>query len=252
MKNIAVIISYEGTRYCGWQVQPNGVTVAEKINDAIYSVTGKRSKLYGSGRTDSGVHALAQVANFKTDFRGPAEKIVPALNAYLPGDIRILRAYEVPDGFNARFDAVSKTYEYIIVNDRVLSPFLLNRALMVKPPLDEERMKAAAGILTGRHDFTSFMAAGSYVKDAVRDLTELSVTREGSILRITASASGFLYNMVRILTGTLIYAGMGKLDEKDVKDILERRCREGGAPTVPPDGLYLKRVEYSGEYSYVI
>lgn len=252
MRNIAIIVSYDGAGYCGWQVQPNGVTVAEKINDAILSVTGKRSKLYGSGRTDSGVHAYAQVANFHTDFRAPAEKIVPALNAYLPSDIRVLRAYDVDDEFNARFDAVSKTYEYIIVNDRVLSPFLVNRAYMVKYDLDEEKMQQAADVLTGVHDFTAFMAAGSYVTNAVRDLSELTVRREGNILRITASANGFLYNMVRILTGTLIYAGAGKLDTDSVREILESKRRENGAPTVPPDGLYLKKVYYREKYSHVV
>lgn len=252
MRNIAMIISYDGTNYCGWQVQPNGVTVAEKINDAIYAITGKRSKLYGSGRTDSGVHAYAQVANFHTEFRAPAEKVVPAMNANLPSDIRVLRAYDVDDEFNSRFDAVSKTYEYVLVNDRVLSPFLVDRAYLVRYPLDEGKMQEAADVLTGTHDFTAFMAAGSYVTNAVRDLIELSVKREGDIIRITASANGFLYNMVRILTGTLIYAGCGKLSTDDVRSILESKKRENGAPTVPPDGLYLKKVYYQGKYSYVV
>ena len=252
MRNIAIIISYDGRGYCGWQVQPNGTAVAEKINDAIASLTGKRSKLYGSGRTDSGVHALAQVANFSTEFSAPAEKTVPGLNAFLPPDIRVLRAYDVDERFNARFCAVSKTYEYVIQNSRVLSPFLVKRAYQVRYPLDVDRMNEAAGVLTGEHDFTSFMASGSYVKNAVRELSRLDVRRDGDIVTVTASANGFLYNMVRILTGTLIYAGAGKLSAQDVKAILEKKDRTGGAPTVPPDGLYLKNVVYTGEYSYVI
>lgn len=252
MRNIAIIVSYDGSRYCGWQVQPNGVSVAEKINDAIVSLTGKRSKLYGSGRTDSGVHACAQVANFRTGFSAPAEKTVPGLNAFLPPDIRVLRAYDVDDGFNARFCAVSKTYEYVIQNSRVLSPFLVNRAYLVRYPLDIDRMNEAAAVLRGEHDFTSFMASGSYVKNAVRELSRLDVRKQDDIVTITASANGFLYNMVRILTGTLIYAGAGKLSAEDVGAILEKKDRAGGAPTVPPDGLYLKNVVYTGEYSYVL
>ena len=251
-RNIAIGVSYDGTPYCGWQVQPNGVTVAEMINGAIVSLTGKRSKLYGSGRTDSGVHACAQVANFHTEFSAPAEKVVPGLNAFLPPDIRVLRAYEVDDDFNARFCAVSKTYEYVIQNSRVLSPFLVHRAYLVKYPLDTALMNEAASVLTGVHDFTSFMASGSYVTDAVRDLSRLEVRREGDIITITASANGFLYNMVRILAGTLIYAGCGRLSCDDVKAILEKKDRSDGAPTVPPDGLYLKNVVYQGEYSYVV
>ena len=181
-RNIAIVVSYDGTPYCGWQVQPNGITVAEKINDAILSLTGKRSKLYGSGRTDSGVHAYAQVANFHTDFSPPAEKTVPGLNAFLPPDIRVLRAYDVDDGFNARFCAVSKTYEYVIQNSRVLSPFLVNRAYLVKYPLDTDRMNEAASVLRGEHDFTSFMASGSYVKDAVRNLSCLEAKRQGDLI----------------------------------------------------------------------
>ena len=252
MRNIAIIVSYDGSRYCGWQVQPNGVSVAEKINDAIVSLTGKRSKLYGSGRTDSGVHACAQVANFRTEFSAPAEKTVPGLNAFLPPDIRVLRAYDVDDGFNARFCAVSKTYEYVIQNSRVLSPFLVNRAYLVRYPLDIDRMNEAAAVLRGEHDFTSFMASGSYVKNAVRELSRLDVRKQDDIVTITASANGFLYNMVRILTGTLIYAGAGKLSVEDVRAILAKKDRAGGAPTVPPDGLYLKNVVYTGEYSYVL
>lgn len=252
MRNIAIIISYDGTNYCGWQVQPNGVTVAEKINDAICNLTGKRAKLYGSGRTDSGVHALAQVANFFTDFAAPCEKIVYGLNAYLPKDIRVLRAYDVDDEFNARFCAVGKTYEYNLYCDKIFSPFYVNRAYWVRYDLDESKMQKACDILRGEHDFKAFMASGSYVKDTVRNLYELDVKKDGNIITIKASANGFLYNMVRILTGTLIYAGCGKLSESDVYDILHSLKRENGAPTVPPDGLYLKQVYYSGKYEYVV
>lgn len=252
MRNIAIIISYDGTAYCGWQVQPNGVTVAEKINEAIYRVTGKRTKLHGSGRTDSGVHAYAQVANFFTEFSAPCEKIVYALNAYLPKDIRVIRAYDVDDEFNARFSAVGKTYVYNLYCDKVFSPFYVNRAYWVKYDLDIEKMQRACEVLKGEHDFNAFMASGSYVKDTVRNLYELSVEQNGNIISVKASANGFLYNMVRILVGTLIYAGCGKLTQQDVADILYGLKREKGAPTVPPDGLYLKQVYYSGKYEYVV
>ncbi len=252
MRNIAIIVSYDGTDFCGWQVQPNGVSVAEKINDAIFRLTGRRAMLYGSGRTDSGVHAYAQVANFQTEFFSPCERLVLGLNAYLPPQIRVLRAYEVGEDFNARFSAAGKTYEYVIYNSNVLSPFYLNRAYWVKYALDVDKMNEAAGVLLGKHDFSAFMAAGSPVKSTVRELYELSAKKEDSLIKITATGSGFLYNMVRILTGTLIYAGCGKLNSADVKKILEGGKREKGAPTAPAQGLYLKRVYYSDGYEYVV
>ena len=252
MRNIAIIVSYDGTDFCGWQVQNNGISVAQKINEAILSLTGKKSKLYGSGRTDSGVHAFGQCANFFTEFAAPCERIVLGLNAYLPPEIRVIRAYEVGKDFNARFSAAGKTYEYVIYNANVFSPFYINKAYWVKYNLEVEKMNEAAKVLLGEHDFSAFMAAGSPVKSTVRNLYELNAEKEGSIIKIKASSNGFLYNMVRILTGTLIYAAQGKLSPKDVQNILESGKREKGAPTAPPDGLYLKRVYYKDGYEYVV
>ena len=244
MRNILLTIAYDGTEYCGWQEQLNGISVAAKINGAIESLTGKRSKLYGSGRTDSGVHALAQKANFKTEFSGDCDRITAGLNFYLPEDIRVLSCAEVSEDFNARFNAKSKTYIYKIYNSPILSPFYINRAWHIKYPLNVGAMRRAAWEMEGERDFTSFMASGSPVKSAVRNLSRLSVSRSAEIIEVSATANGFLYNMVRIIVGTLVYTGMGKLTPEDIKPILQAQNRAAAAPTAPARGLYLKEVVY--------
>ncbi len=252
MNNFAVKITYDGTDYCGWQLQPNGISIEEKLVSAIKSVTGDTVNVYGSGRTDSGVHALAQVANFKCDFAHGENKLVAALNANLPDSIRITKAAVMPDDFNARFCAVAKTYVYCIFNSSIFSPFYLNRAYHYKFPLDLDKMNEACDILKGQHDFSAFMASGSSVKTTVRTLYELKAEKCGDMLTITASANGFLYNMVRILAGTLLYAGNGKMSLNDIKTVLDSRLRaNGGAPTLPARGLYLKEVYYPKEYEDV-
>lgn len=244
MRNIAMTVMYDGTNYCGWQVQPNGVSVASQIIAAVKRVTGETVKLYGSGRTDSGVHALAQAANFYTESRIAGEQFRRALNAYLPPDVVVTRTWEAEEGFNARFSSCGKIYQYLINNGPLQSPFLLNRAWHVKYPLDLEKMRQAAAVLEGTHDFNAFMAAGSAVTSTVRTLYSLTCEREGDLITITAKGNGFLYNMVRILAGTLAYAGGGKLTTSQVRDILEGKDRTKGAITAPPHGLYLKEVLY--------
>ena len=244
MRNIVITVAYDGTAYAGWQVQLNGNTVAGEINKAILSLTGKKSILYGSGRTDSGVHAIAQTANFKTEFTASCEKIMAGLNFYLPKDIRVTSAREADLSFNSRFGAKEKTYVYLIYNATVLPPFYINRAWHVKYPLDITAMKTAAKEIEGKRDFAAFMSAGSYVKGTVRNITELTVVRMGDVIAITVTADGFLYNMVRIIAGTLMSAGMGKLSTEQVRQIVESCDRSIGAPTAPPQGLYLKEVRY--------
>ena len=244
MRNIVITVAYDGTAYAGWQVQLNGETVAGEINKAIVSLTGKKSILYGSGRTDSGVHAIAQTANFKTEFTAPCEKIVAGLNFYLPKDIRVTSAREADLSFNSRFGAKEKTYVYLIYNSTVLPPFYLNRAWHVKYPLDITAMKTAAREIEGKRDFAAFMSAGSYVKGTVRNITELTVVRMGDVIAITVTADGFLYNMVRIMVGTLLYISEGKLESGSIPAILAAKDRAAAGKTAPPEGLYLNKVLY--------
>lgn len=244
MKNIAIKIAYDGTEFCGWQVQPDGHSISAEIIRAYHCVTKETIKLYGSGRTDAGVHAYAQVANFFTESSIPPNRLIGAINAYLPKQIVVTDAWEAEMDFNARFSAKGKIYEYLILNTAMPSPFLTDRAWHVKYHLEIDRMKEAAEILQGEHDFKSFMASGSFVKNTVRTLYELRVERDGDLIRITARGNGFLYNMVRILTGTLVHVGRGKLSAADVEHILHSLDRTKGAITAPACGLYLKEVLY--------
>lgn len=244
MRNIVLTIAYDGTNYCGWQVQPEGKSISLEIINAVYKITKEKVKLYGSGRTDAGVHAYAQVANFYTESAIPAERLIGAINAYLPSEIVITNAYEADSKFNARFSAAGKIYEYKILNAPLPSPFWVNKTWHIKYKLDIQKMSEICRLLEGEHDFKAFMASGSFVKDTVRTLYELSIKKENDIITITAKGSGFLYNMVRIITGTLVQAGSGKLSAEDVKNILSSLDRTKGAITAPACGLYLKEVLY--------
>ncbi len=244
MRNMVIKIAYDGTDFCGWQVQPEGKSISSEIITAIHKITGQTVKLYGSGRTDAGVHAYAQTANFFTESKIPAEKFPTALNAYLPHSIVVTQAFEAEASFNARFSAVGKIYEYKILNDLFPSPFWVNRAWQIKYDLDLPTMKEACSVLEGEHDFKAFMASGSYVTDTVRTLYSLGIEKEENILTITAKGNGFLYNMARIITGTLVHVGCGKLSIADVKAILHSLDRTKGAITAPAQGLYLKEVLY--------
>ena len=244
MKNIAIKTAYDGTCFCGWQVQPDGRSVSAENIGAIKSVTGETVKLYGSGRTDAGVHAYAQVANFFTETNIPPRRLIGAINAYLPKQIVVTDAWEADIDFNARFSAKGKIYEYLIQNAEIPSPFLTDRVWHIKYHLDNEKMREAAKLLEGEHDFKAFMASGSFVKDTVRTIYSLNIDREGDLIRITVKGSGFLYNMVRIIAGTLVHVGRGKLNVSDVEHILHSLDRTKGAITAPACGLYLKEVLY--------
>lgn len=244
MRNIVLTIAYDGTNYCGWQVQPEGKSISLEIINAVYKITKEKVKLYGSGRTDAGVHALAQTANFYSDTKIPAHRLVGAVNAYLPPDIVVTDARDADIDFNARFSATGKIYEYKILNTPLPSPFWINKAWHVKQELDLSKMKKVCKILEGEHDFKAFMASGSYVKDTVRTLYELTVAKENDIITVSAKGSGFLYNMVRIITGTLVQVGRGKLSAEEVETILISLDRTKGAITAPACGLYLKEVLY--------
>ena len=247
MQNFLLTLAYDGTNYCGFQVQPNGRSVAQTFQDALQAVRGSRPDIKGCSRTDAGVHALGFKLNFHADTRIPAAKLPLALNQHLPPDIRVLDAQVVPEDFHARYAAHTKTYLYRIHNHPIDSPFDAAYYTRVPRHLDEARMQAAAQQFVGRHDFLALCAAGSSAAahgDTVRTITDCHVTRKGDEIDIEVTADGYLYNMVRILAGTLCEAGAGRLDPAEIPAILESRDRSRAGPTLPAKGLFLKCVEY--------
>ena len=246
MRNIKLIIEYDGTNYCGWQVQENGPSIQAEIEKALLSVTGEAISINGSGRTDAGVHARGQAASFITESSIPPEKFAYALNNKLPEDIVIKESGEVPLDFHARFSAVGKKYSYLVINSRFPSALLRNHAYHVNycERLDIDKIKIAAEAFIGTYDFSGFMAAGSKVSNTVRTIYDISIEQEGELIRFIYKGSGFLYNMIRIITGTLLYTGIGKINPQDIKDIILSKDRERAGVTVPAQGLYLEEVYY--------
>ncbi len=247
MKRIMLIVSYDGTRYCGWQLQPEMLTVEEVLNRALSSLLKEDITVIGASRTDSGVHARGNVAVFDTETRIPAEKLMYALNQFLPEDIRIQSSREVSSAFHPRRVNSRKTYEYRILNRKVLLPTERLYSDFVYYDLDAGAMQAAATYLIGEHDFKSFCSVKTQAESTVRTIYGLEVTKQGDILTISVTGSGFLYNMVRIIAGTLIEVGRGALKPERVGDILVGcdRCLAG--PTAPAQGLTLIGIEYEEE-----
>lgn len=241
---VKLTVEYDGTEYCGWQVQPNGVTVQQRLNEAVRALTGEDVTVTGSGRTDAGVHAMGQVAHFDTASTIPAERFSLALNTLLPKDIRVLSSERAEDDFHARFCAKSKTYCYKMYRSDVVHPLMERYSAMVSKGLDIAAMQECAKLFVGTHDFKAFMASGSAVKDTVRTVFSAEVTECGSELCFTVCGNGFLYNMVRIMAGTLVGVGTGRLTPDDVTNALSggERCLAG--KTLPPNGLTLVRVDY--------
>ena len=243
-RRIRLVIQYDGTNYVGWQLQENGVSVQQLLNEAVLAVTGETVQLHGSGRTDSGVHARAQVAHFDTNARMPADKFAIALNMRLPRDIRVLFSEEAPEDFHARFSAKNKTYRYTVQTGLHADVFTRNTALHIHTPLDFERMRLAAADALGEHDFAAFMSAGSTLERTVRTVTRSEWTADGRYFYYDVSANGFLYNMVRILVGTMLEIGSGKLPQDAILRALESKNRSDAGATAPPQGLMLMRVQY--------
>lgn len=243
-RRIRIIVSYDGTDYVGWQVQPNGVSVQQRLNEALRDVTGETIQVHGSGRTDSGVHARAQVAHFDTAARMPADKFAIAMNMRLPRDIRVLFSEEVDPSFHSRFSAKNKTYRYTIQTGLHADVFMRNTALHVHTPLDFDAMRLAATDVVGTHDFAAFMSAGTTMENTVRTVTQSEWTQNGAYLYYNVSANGFLYNMVRILVGTLLDIGSGKLPQDAMLHALETKARTDAGATAPAHGLTLMRVQY--------
>ena len=244
MRRIALIIEYDGTNYVGWQVQPNGTAVQEVIDDAFYKLIGERPVLHASGRTDSGVHAKAQVAHFDTESRIPADKVCYALNTRLPADIRIKASFEVPGDWHARFCVKEKHYVYTIDNSVHASAFTRNTALHIHYPLDIERLNEAARLFMGEHDFNAFRSSGSKATTTVRTIFRSEWERDGNYLRYRVAGSGFLYNMVRIMVGTMIRIGQGFEEPEIILEALEKAERSFAGDTAPAHGLMLERVKY--------
>ncbi len=242
---IMLTISYDGTAYCGWQVQLNADTIQERIENAIYSVTGERVRVTGSGRTDSGVHALGQTAHFTVEKDTiPAKKYAKALNAYLPTDIRVLSSKQVDDEFDACRTAKKKTYVYSCYISDIELPLKERYSLRIDKSLDIERIREGAKLFLGAHDFKGFCSSGSSIKTTERTIYALDVDFNGQDLTFSITGNGFLYNMVRIIVGTLIKLGENKCNISDIEKMLITGERELGGKTLPAKGLRLERVEY--------
>ena len=244
MRNIALILMYNGTAYHGWQVQKTEVTVAQTLEKGLSMVCGEPVRVVGCGRTDAGVHAEHYVANFHTSSRIPVDRLPFAVNTHIPEDIAVLEAYEVADDFNAIGSCIRKEYTYRIYNSRVKNPFYVNRAYFYPKRLDEDVMDRAARAFEGTHDFAAVRSVGTNVRSTVRTIYYCRVTRSAELLELKVCANGFLYNMVRIITGTLTEVGLGRRRPQELAGILASRDRQQAGHTAPAAGLYLVEVYY--------
>ena len=248
MQNYKLTLQYDGTKYNGWQRQGNTAnTIQGKLNEIIGKYLNEEIDIAGSGRTDAGVHAYGQVANFKTKQKLDTDKFLYDMNGYLPQDIRIIEVEEVEERFHARLSAVSKTYEYVIDNGKVSNVFGRKYAWRVEEKLNVEEMRKAANFLVGTHDYTSFCGNKKFKKSAVRTVTDIvieEIGEEKGKIRISYTGNGFLQNMVRIMTGTLVEVGLGKRTPESMQTIIAAKSREEAGMMAPPEGLFLKCVCY--------
>ena len=243
MKRVMLTVAYDGTAYHGWQLEPTGITVEEVLNRQLSALLGEEIRVSGASRTDAGVHAKGNLCVLDTESRIPPEKIAAALNPYLPKDIVVIRSEETAPGFHPRRCDSIKTYEYTILNRVLPDPLRCRYVAHFRRPLDAARMQEAAAALIGEHDFAAFCAAGSQALTTVRRITALTVRREGDEIRIRVSGTGFLYNMVRIISGTLMQAGLGALPPEELPRILASGDRSQAGPTAPPEGLCLEKID---------
>ena len=241
---IKLTVSYDGTNYCGWQRQKNGLTVQQVLEEAVEKLTGKKATVTGSGRTDSGVHAKAQVAHFLTDATIPAEKFYLALNALLPDDIKVVKSELAGDDFHARFSAKKKTYSYNFYFSDVILPLKSRYACRTEEGLDFASMTLAANALCGEHDFAAFRGVGSSVKDTVRTVYEITFKKSEGGFSVFVTGNGFLYNMVRVIAGALLAVGKGEISADDIKAALKTGERNKAFKTLPANGLILEKVDY--------
>ncbi len=246
MRNIALRLAYDGTHYHGWQTQAKEVTVQQTLERAVEKTVQHHVHVTGCGRTDAGVHALAYCANFRTESAIPIDRVPLALNSRLPADIAVQDAVEAPEDFNAIGSCIQKEYIYRIHNSRIRDPFLDCRACFWPAPLDAEIMDAAAAAFVGTHDFAAVRSVGTETRTTVRTVKWCHAERTGDVITVAVCADGFLYNMVRAIVGTLVYASDGKLAPADIPALLEKGDRRLTGPTMPPQGLYMHRLWYEG------
>ena len=244
MRNIKLTIEYDGKEYNGWQKQPNKLNIQGSIEQAIFQITGEQVELNASGRTDAGVHALGQVANFKTNSCLPLEKFPIALNAKLKKSIVIRKAEEVEEDFHARYHCKKKTYRYILNNSKEGTAIYRNLEYHIPQKLDVQAMKQAISYFEGEHDFQGFKASGTSSKSSVRTIYQAQVIKKEDRIFIELTGNGFLYNMVRIIVGTLVEVGLGKKKAEQIPEILASKDRQKAGKTLPPQGLYLVEVNY--------
>lgn len=244
LKRVKLTVAYDGTNYCGWQIQPNGITIESELNKHLSELLGEEIRVIGASRTDAGVHARGNVAVFDTSARMPAERISYAMNTRLPDDIRIQESCEVASDFHPRFCDTEKAYEYKICNRRFPDPCSRLYSLFYYWDLDVERMQRAADYLVGTHDFTSFCTNKPEVTDRVRTIYSLDVMRDGDMVTIRVRGNGFLYNMVRIIVGTLLRVGSKMMEPEEIPKILEARDRSRAGDTARPQGLTLVEIKY--------
>lgn len=244
MKRIKLIVAYEGTNYCGWQIQPSGITIEEVLNKSLSELLGEEIKVIGASRTDSGVHSLGNVAVFDTNTRIPSEKISHALNQRLPEDIVVQESSETAPDFHPRRCYSEKTYEYRILNRNVSIPTLRRDTYFCYRKLNVEKMQKAAAYLEGTHDFKSFCSIHTSVEDTVRTILSCKVEQSGSVITIRVTGTGFLYNMVRIIAGTLLQVGIGKTAPEEMERVLAEMDRSAAGPTAPAHGLTMIGIEY--------
>lgn len=247
VKRVKLIVAYDGTAYCGWQLQPNGRTIEGELNQALSSLLQEDIHVIGASRTDSGVHALCNIAVFDTQARIPAEKICYAVNQRLPEDIRVRESCEVAPDFHPRHCSSRKTYEYRIYQDSFPEPVRRLYTHFTYVPLDMDRMREGAAWLIGEHDFKSFCSTAAVVETTVRTILSINIEKQGKEIVISVCGTGFLYNMVRIIVGTLMEVGRGSYPPEHVREILEAKDRQAAGPTAPACGLTLVNYTFASE-----
>ena len=247
MQRYMLKVEYDGAKFCGWQRQKNGFTVQQAIEDSLQRILSVKTHVEGSGRTDAGVHALGQIAHFDAETRIPTEKLKDAINCYLPEGVSVLWVKVAPENFHARFSAKRKSYVYKLYTGVTAHPLRDGRYYHEMYAADVAKMRKAAEYIVGEHDFAAFMASGSFVKDTVRTVYSIEITErfeEAQIIEIKVTGNGFLYNMVRIIAGTLLAVGKGRIAPEYVEEIIKKKDRTLSGVTLPAEGLYLFDVEY--------
>lgn len=244
MRNLLITISYDGSAYHGWQVQKNAVTVQQMFQKAVEKLFCEKIDIKGCSRTDSGVHANMYCVSLKTQKNIPCKNVITGLNTYLPKDIAVMDCREVPLEFHARYSVKSKEYVYRVCNTQIRNPFLKDYALHYRYPISADYLNNEAQAFLGRHDFSGFCSAKSDVEDTVRTVYSFSVKREGDEVLFTVEADGFLYNMVRIMVGTLLFVNEGKIKQGELADVISSKDRKRAGKTAPAHGLYLNKVKY--------